>query len=96
MNVQHEVPLVVINILMALVVNRVADLLNFIIDFLLKGVGKNVNFFPKGVGKNIQHEVPLVVPSPYAVHEPVYVPIVKEYPVEHHVTIIKKIKVIII
>merc|ERR1719446_2048521 len=57
------------------------------------GGASSTGSFSSGVGKNIQHEVPLVVPSPYAVHEPVYVPIVKEYPVEHHVTIIKKIKV---
>merc|ERR1719431_1746569 len=55
--------------------------------------GSSSGSFSSAPGKNIVHEVPLVVPSPYAVHEPVYVPIVKEYPVEHHVTIIKKIKV---
>merc|ERR1719341_2739247 len=57
------------------------------------GKASSSGSFSSGVGKNVQHEVPLVVQSPYAVHEPVYVNIVKEYPVEHHVTIIKKIKV---
>merc|ERR1719423_326742 len=49
--------------------------------------------FSTAPGKDIVHTVPLTVPSPYAVHVPVHVPVVKKYPVEHHVTIIKKIKV---
>jgi len=57
------------------------------------GKGSSSGSFSSGPGKNVVHEVPLTVPSPYAVHEPVYVPVVKKYPVEHHVTIIKKIKV---
>merc|ERR1712126_776113 len=53
------------------------------------GKGSSSGSFSSAPGKNVVHEVPLTVPSPYAVHEPVYVPTIKKVPVE----VIKKVPV---
>ena len=58
------------------------------------GFGDNKS---KNIGKyHVTHTVPLVINNPVAQYEAVQVPITKTYPVEHHITVIKKIRVPII